>query len=225
MSEIIESAIPKKIQYTSSPDKIKYLTQPQLSELFKAVKKIGSIRDTAIILLSYYHGLRISEVGKLQLSDYDEESKRIRLRRAKGGLGYTYKIADEVLQALKKWLIIRGNAPGPLFPSRKSTIAENERGISKRQLHDLFIRYATEAGIPESHRHFHVLRHSIAVYMIEKDIPMRKIQDWLGHRSIQSTEVYAKVSDMARDETAELLYESGKKEDKVRIDWRKDKRK
>ena len=230
------STIPSpKIAYTQDPDKIKYLTPSELSSLLQVAKRHSS-RDHALLLLSYYHGLRISEVGKLQLSDYDPQTQRIHLRRSKGGLGYSYRLADECVQALRKWIIIRGSLPGPLFPSRRSKIGEGregEKGIAKRTLHGMFVEYAKEAGLPEDKCHFHTLRHTIAITLVEKGVPMVQIADWLGHRSMQSTMIYAKVSDMARDATAESLYDTQerlkreeknrKKEKREGVNWGKDK--
>ena len=221
-------------QYADNPHKIKYLNQDEIQALLNVVKN-ESIRDYAIFMLSYNHGLRVSEVGKLyytssieenRQSDYKEETRRITVHRAKGGLGYTYLISDEVYIALKKWLVIRGKEPGPLFPSRMSK--STGVGISKRQLDYLFKYYAKKAKIKEDKQHFHTLRHSIAVSMVDKDIEMARIQDWLGHRSIVSTMIYAKVSDKARNDTAEKLYGMGKYSDKpkgLEIDWKKDKKK
>lgn len=194
-----------------SPEKIKYFTPDQVN-LFLQASKVN-VRDNAILTLSYYHALRISEVGYLQLTDIDLESRRLHTRRLKHGINASYRLGDESFKALKQWLAIRGTAPGPLFPSRKSTIgigAEGSKGIGKGQLNNLFILYSRKAGIKLAKRqNFHTLRHSCAVHMVDKDIPIVQIKDWLGHRSIQSTQIYAVVSDMKRDETAERFYNSG----------------
>lgn len=191
-----------------SPEKIKYFTPDQVN-LFLQASKIN-VRDNAILTLSYYHALRISEVGYLQLSDIDLESRRLHTRRLKHGINASYRLGDESFKSLKQWLAIRGTAPGPLFPSRKSVIgigAEGSKGIGKGQLNNLFILYSRKAGIKLAKRqNFHTLRHSCAVHMVDKDIPIVQIKDWLGHRSIQSTQIYAVVSDMKRDETAERFY-------------------
>jgi len=90
----------------------------------------------------------------------------------------------------------------------------------------LFRKYAKKAKLPIDKWHFHTLRHSIAVRLVDLDVPLIQIKDWLGHRNIQSTMVYAQVSDRKRDETAERLgniVTENKKSSK--IDWSKDKRK
>ena len=201
--------------------KKKFLPPEELQALLEASKV--SIRDHAILLTSYHYGLRISEVGMLQLEDYKQEQGKIFIKRTKGGLGNYFDVNDELKKALKRLLVLRGNDPGPLFPSRKSRLITGTPGISKRQLDTIFKLYAIKAGLPEGHHHFHTLRHTCAVNMVDNDIAMRVIQDWLGHKSMQSTLIYANVSDFKRQEAARKFLKVGIKEEKrgTGIDWRK----
>lgn len=220
-----------------SIDTIKYLTPSELSSLLTHVRS-KSIRDYAIIQTAVSHALRISEVGKLQLSDFDADNRRIKIRRVKNGpIGIQYLLSDDTLKALKNWVSIRGKATGPLFASRRSKLGQGketpEQGITKRTLHTVFKDYAIAAKLPEDKQHFHVLRHTCAVNMVDKEIPMRNIADWMGHRNINSTMVYARVSDMARNATAEKFYGEQKEREPVRakrktmiekVQWKKDKK-
>lgn len=212
--------------------KEKFLYPEELTALLTAAS--ASIRDHAIFLTAYSHGMRISEIGLLQYKDFDQEKNRIFIRRLKGGYSNWYAIAEEVKKAIKKWLIIRGNRIGPLFPSRLSHMVDGGKGITYRQLDVLFKVYAERGGLSQKHRVFHTLRHTCAVNMVDKDIPMKQIQDWLGHTSIKSTLIYANVSEAKRGETAERFLEGGllggvagkrKKgaEEEGKINWSKDK--
>ena len=60
-----------------------YLTQKELTELFKAIK---CPRDKAIFLLAYRHGLRASEVALIQEGDIDFERNKIYIRRLKNSI-------------------------------------------------------------------------------------------------------------------------------------------
>lgn len=225
---------------------IKYLTPEELLALLTYAKNT-SIRNYAILLTSVYHGLRISEIGRLQLKDWNTDSKQLYVRRLKGGIPAHYKCHDDVTKALTKWVSIRGKLPGALFVSTQSTLdtdAEPEgdklyKGIGKRGLDHIFNAYAEKVrlpdgkGIPEDKRHFHVLRHTCAVNMVNKGIPLIQIADWLGHRNINSTMIYAKVSDAARNTTAEQFYadkETDTKREKEKrlktegVKWAKDSR-
>lgn len=205
---------------------IKYLPKKDIERLLHAVKPY-SIRDYTILLIAYNHGLRASEIGLLKLSDYKQVEKRLYITRVKGGISNSYLVSDEGAKALKLWMGIRGNSPGPLFVSRRTIISETtEVGISRKQLDNIFKNYSRKIGIDKDKQHFHVLRHSIAVEMVDKGIPLVQIKDWLGHRNINSTIVYANVSDKTRDETARMIFQQNTKENNKnnKISWKKDKK-
>lgn len=213
--------------------KEKFLSPQELQGLLEASK--ASIRDHAILLTSYCYGLRISEVGLLQLEDYKIDQSKIFIKRVKEGLGNYFDINDDLKKALKRLLVIRGTAPGPLFPSRKNRLIAGENGIGKRQLDWIFKKYAKIGGVYEghlntvtgkiegSHMNFHTLRHTCAVNMVDADVPMKVIQDWLGHKSMQSTLIYANVSSAKREEAARKFLGVGKEKEKKGsgIDWKK----
>lgn len=213
---------------SKSLETIKYLTLTQLNSLI-AIARRHSTRNTAIIQVAYTHGLRISEVGRLQLSDYDVENRRLFITRVKNGPRIQYPTSEDCFKILRLWLKIRRESSGPLFASRHSILGDKNyngksRGISKSSIDYFFREYAKEAKFPKDLQHFHVLRHSCAVHMVDRDIPLIQIKDWLGHRNIASTEIYAKVSDMKRNETAGRFFENKEvKEEKERKKNKKEK--
>ena len=66
----------------------------------------------------------------------------------------------------------------------------------------MFRHYARQAGLPPHKRHSHCLRHSIATHLLDAGQTLEYVQDHLGHRSIKSTGVYAKISDAKRERVA-----------------------
>lgn len=199
-----------------------YLTKEEIHKLLSVIA-VRSARDYAIWSVAYWHGLRASEVGKLQLSDWRGDTSRLFVRRAKGSNSGEYLCRDVVAAAIKAWLKVRGSDPGPLFPSRRGS-----RPISRQRLHNLMREYCELAHILHPRNHFHVLRHSIAVHMADKGIGVAQIQDWLGHKDITSTMVYVKITAFARSQTANLLYTDTPREDtpklpKPKVKWTKDK--
>lgn len=215
---------------------ISYLTKAQVQDLLDMVQ---GVRDRAVFTVAYWRGLRASEVGKLRLEDYRPNDRRLFVRRVKGGISSEYIISPAEKQALDAWLKVRGPDPGPLFPARGS--APVGPGVSRQRLHNLMVAYATQLGFPEDRRHFHCLRHSIATHLVEQGMDIMLIRDWLGHRDIASTMVYARVTNPARDKASTALYEAisapeapdiptGKKprqkpsQERIRVDWAGDRK-
>ena len=180
---------------------IKFLTEDELARLFSA---IHSVRDRAIFQLAYRAGLRASEIGLLQLRDYDPKADKIFIHRLKGSNSGEHHLVREEARALRAWLKARGSFPGTLFPSQRKA------PISRQQLDKLMRRYGAEANLPKTLRHFHVLKHCCATHLLSKGFGVERVQDWIGHANIQSTMEYAKVTNARRDDMAQQLKDSWK---------------
>lgn len=166
----------------------KYLTQDELKRFFAA---IPSSRDRALFALIYHYGLRVEEATMITLPDIDLKNHRIRLRRLKNGLGGEKPLWRHTAKLLRSYLRGRINAGPYLFTGR-------EGPLKKRQIQNLFGRYAHEAGIQR--RSIHSLRHSIAVHLLEAGRGIEYVADHLGHRNIQNTRVYAQITNPLREQ-------------------------
>lgn len=208
----------------TAPDKIKFLT---VSEIQRFLRVINSVRDRALFTIAYYHGMRVSEIGLLKERDYNKESKQLIISRLKNGRIRAHDMKETEIKYLNAWMSIRGlhGDDTCIFLSRQGRV------ISRRQLDTLMKQYGQLAELPKDKCHFHVLRHSCAVHMIEQDIPVIKVRDWLGHRYLESTLVYANVSDKALSDTANQWHDKldeiegkRKKEVRTKINWKGDKK-
>jgi len=63
--------------------------------------------------------------------------------------------------------------------------------------------YAKAAGLQQDQQHVHVLRHSIAVHLMNAAWNAEDVQDWLGHKCISSTMIYGTVSNRRREKNYE----------------------
>jgi site-specific recombinase XerD len=106
------------------------------------------------------------------------------------------------VKALKAYLKERASSAAALFLSRNNT------PISRRRLDDLIKHYGERAGIPESKRHFHALKHSIATHLLDAGADLRFVQDWIGHASIGNTVIYAQLTSRRRDAEARKVFTS-----------------
>lgn len=167
-------------------NKIKYLTQSEIKRLFRVVNKEGSIRDIAIFQLTYYLGLRASEVGALKWEDWNEAAGEIYVRRLKGSSSGTRRLDIKRTNLLKELKEETQNfsLDKEIFTSRLN------QGIKRGMLHFMMKKYGLKAHIPQPKQHFHTLRHSIAVHMAEAGLDIKEVQWILGHKDIKTTLVY-----------------------------------
>ena len=157
---------------------------------------IKNKRDYALFLIAYRHGLRASEVGMLTEDDIDLTRGTIRVHRLKGSLGGVYPMQNDEIKAIRAMLRARVVQSPILFLS-KLLIA-----VSRRQLDLLMKKYGAKARIPEHKRHFHTLKHSIATHLLDAGTDLRFVQDWLGHKDIKSTAIYAQLTTHRRKDEA-----------------------
>jgi integrase len=165
-----------------------HLTEREVEKLMTAAKgnRWGQ-RDASLILITFRHGLRASELCELQWSDVEFETGNLHLRRAKGGVTSTHPLrGDEIraLRALKK----KGAGKSPY-------IFETERGapFTVSGLAKLIERAGIEAKLPFK-VHMHMLRHACGYTLANKGTDTRTLQAYLGHRSIQSTVRYTELA-------------------------------
>ena len=172
------------------------LTPQEMLDLLKAARK-RSVRDWAMILLAYRHGLRASEVCGIKLADLDLKAGSISIKRLKGSLHtvqplYQHRgqpLLDEAA-AVRAWLRKReADGSDYLFTSQKGG------KLSRIQFFRNFQKIAEVAGLSAEKRHPHVLKHSLASHLVVGNANLALIRQALGHRSINSTLAYIGTSD------------------------------
>jgi len=180
---------------------VPYMTMPEKDRFFEA---IYNVRDKAIFRLLYHHGLRASEIGKLDMADFRQGSAlhldRIFIHRLKGSISGEVPMVEIAAQALRKWVRKRGHTDGPLFPSR-------QRGrITRARIWQLMRRYCAIAGIPKEKAHPHCLKHTCCTHLIsDKRESIIDVQKHVGHASIKNTMIYAELMDEANEARAKRL--------------------
>jgi type 1 fimbriae regulatory protein FimB len=193
-------AIPRKANRAT----MTYLSPAEIVAVLKA-SRARSIRDWAMVLLAYRHGLRASEVCSLKLSDVDVKDQTIRVARLKGSMLTTQPLMPhrgqpllDELAALRAWFKIRpADGSDFLFTSQKGG------RLDRTQFFRVFQAVAESAGLPREKRHPHVLKHSLASHLVAGNVNLALIRQALGHRSITSTMQYVGTSDGQAAEAAQ----------------------
>jgi type 1 fimbriae regulatory protein FimB len=146
-----------------------------------------ALRDTCMIQMCFFHGLRVSELTHLTLSDIDMGGGNIFIRRLKKGLCTMQPLSSAEIVAIKQWLECRRSWPGAdtawFFLSRLGT------PLSRQQVYVLLKKYGLSAGLAVS-VHPHMLRHACGYALADNGVDTRLIQDYLGHKNIRHTVLY-----------------------------------
>jgi integrase/recombinase XerD len=168
----------------------KYMSKEEVERFLQKAKK--SKRDLALFYTIYYYGLRVSEASNLNLEDLDLERNKIVIRRVKGGVSGEYPIPRDLRYKLNAYLKARTNNDSGLFTGKKGR-------LKVRRIEQLFKQYARRAKLSDEFT-VHSLRHSIATHLLEDGQSLEYVQDHLGHKNIQNTAIYAKITNRKRQE-------------------------
>ncbi len=176
---------------------VKFLNLEQIEKLLLApdTKNIIGLRDRAILETLFSTGLRIAELVALNR----EQFTNIRNKKdfelsiiGKGGYPRTVYLSERALSWLEKYLETRNDKEKALFihyRARKDTDAR----LTARSIERVVKNYAILSGVPIFTTP-HTLRHSLATDFLSQGVDLRTIQEFLGHKSITSTQIYTHVT-------------------------------
>jgi integrase/recombinase XerD len=174
---------------------VRHLTTPEIQALLDAPKPVDwvGIRDRAMLHLTFAAGLRVSELISLRLEDLTLHPNASVLIHGKGRRERSLPLWKETTRALRAWLAVRGTVPAPeIFVNarREPMTRSGFEYILERH-----VRTATERcpTLRAKRVSPHVLRHSCALTVLEATKDLRKVSLWLGHASMQTTEMYTRA--------------------------------
>jgi type 1 fimbriae regulatory protein FimE len=186
----------KNVDYRSD----EFLEEARVLELAACARDrargFNKVRDRLLILMAFYHGLRVSEVVGIKWSDIKVKEGEIRIRRLKGGIDSIHPLFSAELKILEK-LEESSSVGDYLFQTEQGTPMTDD-GVRR-----LIERTAKRYGL-EGKPHPHMLRHSCGYWLVNRNMEIRKIQSYLGHRSINSTTIYTQLKKDAFDEFVAL---------------------
>ena len=218
ISDFNYSTSTKKRFYSSIRNFLKYLDEEEnilqikVSELrLKSIRKLPEVlsiediekminaykhddflnsRNKTIIDVLYSTGCRVSELCNINLSDLDLVDNSLKLK-GKGSKQRIVPIGSELKVNLLKYLKIRENfinSKGePLF------LTKSRNNLDRTAVFRIIKSTALKASL-DSNIHPHTLRHSAATHMLEGGCDLRTVQEFLGHSSVSTTQIYTKVT-------------------------------
>ena len=141
------------------------------------------LRSVLVIELLYSCGLRVSELVGINLADFDLSEGFVKVM-GKGGKARFSPIGEATIDVLKRYLEMRPNCSSDaLFINQKNI------RISTRTVQNVVKNRALQVGV-SINVHPHMLRHAAATHFLQSSHDLRTVQEFLGHKSIKSTQIY-----------------------------------
>lgn len=189
----LDRAIPsvRRARHASLPP---HLSSEQLARLLEraAAPRPAEYRDRAILLLLARLGLRAGEVAALEFDDLDWRAGQLRLRAGKCRRERVLPLPQEVGAALAEYL--RHGRPSCQERRVFLALTDPVRAFHPAAVTRIVQRNLKRAGIPLGRlTGAHMLRHTAASRMVNGGASFKDVADVLGHRSLQTTGIYAKL--------------------------------
>lgn len=168
----------------------KHLRPEEVDKIVKAARNNrNGARDACLIFMMARHGLRVSEALSLDWDQIDWRAKQITINRLKNGNDATHPLRGDELRLLRPlWKEAGQPKRGTMF------LSELGGSFTRNGIAMMIARAGEVAGIDPDLRHPHALRHACGYALINDGIDVRTVQDYLGHRNIQNTVEYTKLS-------------------------------
>jgi len=191
---------------------VKFLNLDQIEKLLLApdTNTRDGLRDRAILESFFSTGLRIAELVALNREQFVniKDKKDLELGIiGKGSHPRTVYFSERALSWLNKYLENRKDKEKALFIHYKAR-KDTENRLTARSIERIVKKYAILGGIPVFTTP-HTLRHSYATDLLTQGVDLRSIQEFLGHRSILTTQIYTHVTNK-RLRDIHRQYHSGK---------------
>lgn len=156
------------------------------SEINKLLKVTTNLKHKSILSLIYSAGLRLGELLDLKLKDIDSTTCKIHVVQGKGKKDRYVMLSEKVLELLREYFKIY---------NPKEYLIEGIKGgrYSEKSVQSIMKDALKRAGIRKKAT-VHTLRHSFATHLLDDGTDIRFIQELLGHKRLETTQIYTHVS-------------------------------
>ena len=200
-------------------EKLNTLTESEIKLLFKATYSIDDIqqigrpllgeRDRAMLSVLYGCALRRTEAVSLDINDIDSEKQIIHVRKGKNYKERLVPINKIYLQYIEDYIynsrytLLYGTSNSYNPPPSGETegalfISQQHKRITDQSINlrlKLLIRHTGNQVLINKNPSLHTLRHSIATHLLHKGVQLEHIAKFLGHSSLESTQVYTHLAE------------------------------
>jgi integrase/recombinase XerD len=181
-----------------------WLTKEEIKQMYEAIpENILGIRDKAMMAVYYGCGLRLNEGANVEMKDINQTNKVLHVRKGKHYKERFVPIAEKNFEELKLYIdyarpqILQGNKTEALFLN-----THNGKPIGRQMIYLRIKQLAIKADI-KKRVGTHTLRHSIATHLLQSGMKLERIQQFLGHSNMDSTQIY---THLVNEETPNLKW-------------------
>jgi integrase len=177
-----------------------------VKEVWTIINAVNTIQNKTYLTAVYSCGLRLHEALFLQVTDIDAQRMRIHVHRGKGAKDRYVPLPEATLNILRqywtthrnpKWIFPRLGRGGNEGPAAQEPMSYTSvQGALRRVLKQL--KFAKRISI-------HTLRHSYATHLLEASVNIRRIQQYLGHSSLNSTMVYLHLTTQGHEHAYDII--------------------
>lgn len=167
-----------------------WLTKLEISQLYEATKdNVLGVRDRAMLAVFYGCGLRLNEGASLELKDIHPTSKILHVRKGKQYKERYVPIAEKNFEEIKLYIdyarpqLLQSKSDGFFIGANKGVQMDKQSLYVRIKILVKKARIKKKVGT-------HTLRHSIATHLLQSGMKLERIQQFLGHSSLDSTQLY-----------------------------------
>jgi site-specific recombinase XerD len=182
-----------------------WLTSGEIQQLYDAceIPPLGGggavlgIRDKAMLAVYYGCGLRLNEGANVEMKDINQTNKVLHVRKGKHYKERFVPIAEKNMQEIKLYMdcarkeLLQGNQSTYFFIG-----ANKGEQMNKQSLYIRIKKLVSKAKIKKKVG-THSLRHSIATHLLQSGMKLERIQQFLGHAGLDSTQIYTHLQNEA----------------------------
>ena len=157
---------------------------------------ISNIRDRAMFELMYASGLRISELVNLKVNNIHVKDRFVQVM-GKGRVERIVPVGDIAMSYVVEYIqhhrpdLVTAKSQGFLFLTRTGSKMGSQ--MSNSAFYQMMMRYMAKAGIAKVYSP-HSIRHAFATHLMNAGVDILTISKMLGHRSVNTTDIYTHVA-------------------------------
>lgn len=187
-----------KVKHNDKGYRKAHLSVPEIERLYNSVdtNTVLGKRDYALINLMLRSGIRCIEASRLRVCDVymSDDRSYIDIQRKGENRRERLGLTKKPVLPLIEYLEYRG------VSSEKENVflahsSKGEHPLTSKSISQIVINYLKKAGIYSKEKTAHSLRHTAAVQAIIHKVPIKEVQLMLGHRRVETTEIYLKSAD------------------------------